>query len=680
MPITLRSSLSVPLTNEQLDENFTFLETGINNRLLSSEFNATNILAELNCANISRETSGIDSNIVVKSLSIDGNQYFPDSNTSPSTIVVRDGSSNITANNVYGNIFYGNIKLKNSTTDLAQLNFNQTNSVKPINPLVGDVWLINSGLFLNHNDSNGLSSIKKILTLSVNSPYSEDDKIEIHPNTIDYSYLRFKKSSFKQNNGEIGDFSFNNHGLFVKDDTHFQKIITTNYNNYSLTTRDDKVILESANSDGASFNIKPSLSALPNASSSVWDAGDLWSTLDGLFFRQKTTNSSVQKQIAYTSSDITGTSRNITGILSIDHGGTSATNIELARTNLECAKRGINDDIKQLTHDFDVPLNTQQGGTGISSNVNINDKLLIGTTDPEYQGKFKWTTINKVDLIQPQQPIDLTTDVINVLPIINGGTGLDTARVDKNNTNAEDVDNLLMSVKGFGTNIKWAVKSLASLITKITTSMSEDDKFELYPIGTVLPVTWLPNEDGVYDNWMASHPNWKFCNGLNGTLDLRGRVIACTTGDLNIPLNDPIFGSIKTNFQKYGQDNGTLIGHTHEINDAGHTHRYFIGGHTESHVPKYRDIPNGQWQNIPQYNINVGELTYTSIPNKFISGSASTDVDNKYITLLNALTGSNIEQPDTSPIITIEESGLHNGDRNSNIQPTIYLRYIQKIK
>lgn len=164
-------------------------------------------------------------------------------------------------------------------------------------------------------------------------------------------------------------------------------------------------------------------------------------------------------------SDIT----QLTGLttpLSITQGGTGANNAAAARVNLQAAKSGVNSDITQLTG-LTVPISISQGGTGATTapeaRVNlgaVGRGLNLGAGGPtsgqifsavvntgtEIEMQFRTLVEgNAIDLTQNASSvmiavnptgldlgtlggfIDLTRQVVNVLPIANGGTNATTA-------------------------------------------------------------------------------------------------------------------------------------------------------------------------------------------------------------------------------------------------------------
>ena len=100
--LTLRSVKGAPLTNNEIDTNFSNLNTDIGTRLLSSDYTASDVLTKIKT--VDGTGSGLDADTV------DGLNTAT-ANTA-STIVARDASGNfaagtITATQVNGNVYLG---------------------------------------------------------------------------------------------------------------------------------------------------------------------------------------------------------------------------------------------------------------------------------------------------------------------------------------------------------------------------------------------------------------------------------------------------------------------------------------------------------------------------------------------------------------------------------------------
>jgi hypothetical protein len=72
--------------------------------------------------------------------------------------------------------------------------------------------------------------------------------------------------------------------------------------------------------------------------------------------------------------------------------------------------------------------------------------------------------------------------------------------------------------------------------------------------------------------------NWKFCDGANGTPDLRGRFVMCMNRQLNGDSNSsgPLnyWADINTTG---GSPDAVVVTHNHEITDPGHQHKLIEG-------------------------------------------------------------------------------------------------------
>lgn len=92
--LTLRSVKGSPLTVEELDHNFEWLQDQIDNKIELSDIPASYILSEL--LTVDGAGSGLDAN------RLDG--YSTSSLANPNTVVIRDSNSDITASAFIGNV------------------------------------------------------------------------------------------------------------------------------------------------------------------------------------------------------------------------------------------------------------------------------------------------------------------------------------------------------------------------------------------------------------------------------------------------------------------------------------------------------------------------------------------------------------------------------------------------
>lgn len=97
--ITLRSIKGSPLTIEEVDQNFTNLNTDVGTRLLASEYTAADILTKL------KTIDGAGSELDADTL--DG--LSPNYTNAGSTIVSRDSGGSFAAQTITANLFSGNV-------------------------------------------------------------------------------------------------------------------------------------------------------------------------------------------------------------------------------------------------------------------------------------------------------------------------------------------------------------------------------------------------------------------------------------------------------------------------------------------------------------------------------------------------------------------------------------------
>jgi hypothetical protein len=125
---------------------------------------------------------------------------------------------------------------------------------------------------------------------------------------------------------------------------------------------------------------------------------------------------------AINNASITGGSiTNLDTPLAVNSGGTGANTAATARTNLQAAALGINNDITALTA-LTTPIAISGGGTGAASARTARNNLLptqVGNT-----GKF--LTTDGTDVAWDAVNIS-TADITGILPIANGGTNASTA-------------------------------------------------------------------------------------------------------------------------------------------------------------------------------------------------------------------------------------------------------------
>jgi len=104
--LTLRSVKGAPLSNTEIDDNFSNLDDDIQTRLLASNFSAANILTLLK--DVDGPSSGLDAD------TLDG--YHPLSTNTANSIVLRDASGNFSAGTITAALLSGDILLQAGKT------------------------------------------------------------------------------------------------------------------------------------------------------------------------------------------------------------------------------------------------------------------------------------------------------------------------------------------------------------------------------------------------------------------------------------------------------------------------------------------------------------------------------------------------------------------------------------
>lgn len=98
--LTLRATVGRPLTNDEIDANFSALNTDVGNRLLSTSYTAADVLTKIKT--VDGTGSGLDADL------LDG--HNADSTAASNTIALRDASGNL-----YATAFIGTMTGNSST-------------------------------------------------------------------------------------------------------------------------------------------------------------------------------------------------------------------------------------------------------------------------------------------------------------------------------------------------------------------------------------------------------------------------------------------------------------------------------------------------------------------------------------------------------------------------------------
>lgn len=251
MSLILRSAKAFPLTNTELDGNFTYLSSQINTKLNITDFTSTSVLLKITTGP-QGESSGIDASKI--------RGLIPTDQSTANTIVKRDANGDFQARVIFANIFRG--KADDAiTADSADTALTLSNTLP-----------INKG-----GTSATTAATARVALGAVNI---------------------------------AGD------------------ILTGKLKFCATTTAI------------SSLNIPKTL-FIPTSPVE----GDMWHSASGL----NISTGGVKKTFAFLDSDITGTSENVTGIISITNGGTGSNTKDTARVALGAAKSGANTDITSLS-------------------------------------------------------------------------------------------------------------------------------------------------------------------------------------------------------------------------------------------------------------------------------------------------------------------------------------------
>ena len=99
--LTLRLVKGSPLTNAEIDDNFSNINAEVATKLTAVDYNASDVLTKL--LTVDGTGTGLDADL------LDG--LDTDSTNTPDTVVIRDASGNFAANEITANKFIGNLEL-----------------------------------------------------------------------------------------------------------------------------------------------------------------------------------------------------------------------------------------------------------------------------------------------------------------------------------------------------------------------------------------------------------------------------------------------------------------------------------------------------------------------------------------------------------------------------------------
>ena len=344
MPLVLRTAVgrTTPLSNTELDGNFTYLESYTATKLSSADYNYLTIRSNLNAAPTSGANRGYESGLDVRYLQgHEPNNVLP-SITNKSSIVLRDANGDFTARYITASSFEGR-----STTSGVAEQATKLQTARKINDVNFD-----GTAAITIYDKTKLPLTTQFVATAV---------------TIGVTYII----------DEVGSTNWVAMGAAAST----AGLIFTCTAVGAGTGKCSTVMLDKLNL-AATTTARASIRLNHGTAPTTPLNGDFWTTTAGQF---NYINGNV-KTVAYTDSNITGTSSNITGVAAIANGGTGKTTIAEGRAALDAAKRGANSDITSITG-LTTALATGQGGTGMGSpgntgNILISDGSIWTTAKP----------------------------------------------------------------------------------------------------------------------------------------------------------------------------------------------------------------------------------------------------------------------------------------------------------
>ena len=256
--------------------------------------------------------------------------------------------------------------------------------------------------------------------------------------------------------------------------------------------------------------------------------------------------------------------------IGVSYGGTGANNATGARTNLGAAASGANGDITSLSG-LTTPLSATQGGTGF--NLYTTGDLLYASSSTSLARLNDVATGNVllsggVGVAPSWGKLDLTSAVVNALPVANGGTGATSLSgyLFGNGTGAvtaqttipnSGLTNSAVTIGSTSISLGGTSTTLAGLTTVTVTqdpTMALQLSTKQYVDGQVAAVSNTTFHTAVQAATTANL-NATYSNGVGGvgaTLTNAGTQAAFTTDGYTASLNDRIL----VQFQTSGFQNG----------------------------------------------------------------------------------------------------------------------------
>lgn len=262
----------------------------------------------------------------------------------------------------------------------------------------------------------------------------------------------------------------------------------------------------------------------------------------------------------------------------VSYGGTGASTANGARTNLGAAASGANSDITSLSG-LTTPLSATQGGTGF--NLYTTGDLLYASSSTNLARLNDVATGNVllsggVGVAPSWGKLDLTSSVVNALPVANGGTGATSLSgyLFGNGTSAvtaqatipnSGLTNSSVIIGSTNISLGSTASTLAGL-TSVTVTQDPTAALQLstkqYVDGQVAAVSNTTFHAAVQASTTANL-NATYSNGIGGvgaTLTNAGTQAAFTTDGYTASLNDRILVQLQTSGFQNGIYTVTTVG------------------------------------------------------------------------------------------------------------------------
>lgn len=228
--LTLRSVKGAPLTNNEIDTNFSNLNTDVGNRVLSSDYEDSDVLAKIK--NVDGSGSGLDADL------LDG-LNTSSSDTSGNTVVTRS-SGNFSANTVTltqlnaGNVYVGasgSIVFEGATDDTYETTLAVTDPTADRTITLPNV----TGTVVTTGDTGSVTNT--MLAGSIANAKLVNSSVTIDGNTVSLgASITPGFGAVANNNTWTGTQTFRDNKFLITDDVDNTKVLALQLSNISTGT------------------------------------------------------------------------------------------------------------------------------------------------------------------------------------------------------------------------------------------------------------------------------------------------------------------------------------------------------------------------------------------------------------------------------------------------------------